>query len=423
MAQGWNSDFDRDAMLRRVAIVLSSLPAQVVNQLLGSMGEESRVAVRRTMTRLSDVDPLERQRALQAFRVSMQQQPETAPSEPVSTATSRVMSSESVEVAETPVGSSPAADSDSPLAFLSDVEDDTLLALIAIEHPQAIALVLASISPAQAARVLPRMEATTRQETLSRLGRLGEIPEAAAAEVAEHFKDRLASHSGRPATGRRALDAILAVMPSPSSDAGTTTSAVTTTDGGTSGLAPLHRPDGSAPRMDFPSSDRPASDLSAKLRSAVTDGVDLDGPSSDSSTRNSMSSHETTSINAIHSDQVDRAFTAEATDSSIDPSGSSVLSSTDAIHQHLIAMTPMELCRSLGRVSTRDAMLTLCGLPNQVSEAALSVLPRGQSKKVRASMNGLGSLQLREIDEAKERVARASLQTADDAFQSMPMAA
>ena len=53
MADGWNSGLDREAMLRRVAIVLSSLPAPVAANLLGEIDENTKQAVRRTMTSLS----------------------------------------------------------------------------------------------------------------------------------------------------------------------------------------------------------------------------------------------------------------------------------------------------------------------------------------------------------------------------------
>ena len=42
MANGWNSGQEREAMLRRVAIVLSSLPAPVASQLLSAVDPESR---------------------------------------------------------------------------------------------------------------------------------------------------------------------------------------------------------------------------------------------------------------------------------------------------------------------------------------------------------------------------------------------
>ena len=70
MAGVRNSGTDREAALRRVAIVLSSLPSSTTSALLGSIAPESKQALRRTMATLSDVDPLERQRALQAFKGS-----------------------------------------------------------------------------------------------------------------------------------------------------------------------------------------------------------------------------------------------------------------------------------------------------------------------------------------------------------------
>ncbi len=269
MMNGRNSGSDREATLRRVAIVLSSLPASVASQLLGAVGPESKQALRRTMTTLADVDPLERRRALQAFKVSVQQQPEENP-RPVrsssdrapafdsqsstppppratSTPTSRVVASTSAESRE------PQADS-SPLSFLGDVDDDTLVGLLAVEHPQAVALVLASIAPAQAARVLPRLDAKVRSESLSRIGRLAEIPEAAVAEVAEHFKARLAQQpTGRGnTTGKRALDAILAALPASSTAA---------TEPEPQAMQPPHA-------INFPSADVPAIDLTHKLRVA-----------------------------------------------------------------------------------------------------------------------------------------------------------
>ena len=72
MANAWDSGLDREAMLRRVAIVLSSLPATVAASLLGEIDADTKLAVRRTMMSLADVDPLEQKRALHAFKISVQ---------------------------------------------------------------------------------------------------------------------------------------------------------------------------------------------------------------------------------------------------------------------------------------------------------------------------------------------------------------
>ena len=87
--------------------------------------------------------------------------------------------------------------------------------------------------------------------------------------------------------------------------------------------------------------------------------------------------------------------------------------STDSIHQHLLELSPQHLCETLGKVQARVAILALCGLPNPVTSAVLALLPKAESRKVREAMNSLGALQLREIDEAKENVAHASLEVID----------
>jgi flagellar motor switch protein FliG len=467
MANGWNSGQEREAMLRRVAIVLSSLPAPVASQLLSAVDPESTKAVRRTMTSLSDVDPLERQRALRAFKISVQQQP--GPSHPSnrsavteqdrglsdagfarSEPTSRVVSPPIPDNRSTQVETS-------PLSFLGDVDDDDLVRLLSAEHPQAIALVLASIAPAHAARILPHLDPRTRSDALSRVGRLGEIPEAAAAEVAEYFKNSLAQHNrvGTRASGQRTLDAILAAMPSPapsgpsaSPAAGNPSVADPAVARASLGTVEPQRP--AAPSR-FPSSEIAAIDLTHKLRIAQHTWPETDTDShheSEAPVPPPLRHPPADRLPAgrqhaelSHADrlpsELPRSEQPSSTDSrpvlqkehpSTDPaddSGRSALGfdSTDEIHQHLLGLAPEQLCQALGKVETRIAMLALCGLPNQVAESALAVLPRAQAKKVRIKMNSLDSLHLREIDEAKERVAQASLDTSGQTLNQVPVAA
>jgi flagellar motor switch protein FliG len=110
-------------------------------------------------------------------------------------------------------------------------------------------------------------------------------------------------------------------------------------------------------------------------------------------------------------------------DRSASPERTPAFESTDAINQHLLNLPPKKLCQALGKVDTRDAMLALCGLPNQVAESVLAILPRAHAKQVRTQMVTLNTLHLREIDEAKEKVALASLQTSGQATQQVPVAA
>jgi len=96
-------------------------------------------------------------------------------------------------------------------------------------------------------------------------------------------------------------------------------------------------------------------------------------------------------------------------DSSEERREPSPLDSTDAIHSYLLSLPIDRLRDALGAVAIRTALLTLCGLPNTKAEAVLASLPRRQAKQVRDQLGQLGTLELREIDAAKEVVAQRVL--------------
>ncbi|EMI21728.1 flagellar motor switch protein FliG [Rhodopirellula maiorica SM1] len=338
------------------------------------------------MTSLSDVDPLERQRALQAFKGSLESQQQRPPSssdsgqdeiqlqanaiDPNSSAGSSVMKHDRDNAANRSSESIP--HTHTALSFLGDTEDEVLVTVIDGEHPQAIALVLASISPAQAARILPQLDTTVQKDALSRIGRLNDVPEEAVQELASHLRNRVQQclskqqQRASQSTGQRALSAILAAMPQPKSETNTISHPVTEKRA----AVPTNR------IADVADSD-PANAQVHSLRIA---------PETKSNSANDRGAAKATS----HKPQ-------------------STSLSTDSIHQHLLSLTPLDLCQALGKVGTRQAMLTLCGLPNPTAEAALRVLPKAYAKQVRSQMNTLGSLELREIDEAKSAVAAASM--------------
>lgn len=397
---------DREATLRRVAIVLSSLPETVRAQLMQSIGGESRRRLLQTIESLTDIDPLERKRALQAFKgsfVSAQSHhPQTSadlgtgewasPELPVEQATHR--SGAQVLSGTAAAQMTAAPQSESALAFLSDVDDDTLVRLLAGEHPQTIALVLASIAPAQAARILPSLDARLQGEALSRIGRLGEIPEDAVGDIAAHLRSRVTEPQNKEPqeAGRRALGAILAELPrTPMAPDGGVA------PGGVNSDAPV----ASGPRGATGATVDPMSQGSPDQLSAVDQTHRL---------RSIAQSWEEppASEAPAQSFSPDTSDPISDSDITVDEQAA-VLASTQRIHQYLISLTPQQLCGALGAVPTRTAMLALCGLPNDVAQSVLAVLPRSQAKQVRRDMASLHSLQLREIDEAKESVAQTSM--------------
>ena len=81
----------------------------------------------------------------------------------------------------------------------------------------------------------------------------------------------------------------------------------------------------------------------------------------------------------------------------------------ERVDSFLNQLPPQQLCQALGMVSTKEAFLVLCGLPNETAEEILGMLPRRQSRKVRHDMRRMGRLQLCEIDQAKQAVAEIAL--------------
>ena len=84
---------------------------------------------------------------------------------------------------------------------------------------------------------------------------------------------------------------------------------------------------------------------------------------------------------------------------------------------------PLSCVRRSERLTLGQQCSARCGLPNRVAESALSKLPKAEAKKVRTAMNSLGSLNLRDIDDAKEAVARASVGTSSREMRHAPLAA
>ena len=458
MANGWDSGLEREAMLRRVAIVLSSLPAPVAANLLGEIDADTKVAVRRTMMSLTDVDPLEQKRALHAFKVSVQK-PEASPDKfqtssdhkPASSAADQTQargSAGSRVVRSDTDNSGEHADADSsiqvkedehPLAFLEQVDEQVLVDLLKTERPQVVATVLASIRPEHAARVLAR-HGSGLEDMLGRIGKIEAIPSASLAELADHFQKSLGKRivGASDTLGRRALDAILAAMPGEQAQSTTLHTGNHHTgnhDAGNHDAGNHRHPernrypenhgqsadrvhssddktlDGYSKRQSgFPSAVTAAENLSSRLRIAEGTSPQHRGGASHETGSKPQQDHEASLVSRHAATDAVVSTPLESANPVEDPVP---FRSTDSIHQHLLELSPQHLCETLGKVQARVAMLALCGLPNPVTSAVLALLPKAESRKVREAMNSLGALQLREIDEAKENVAHASLEVID----------
>ena len=389
----------RESTMRRIAIVLASLPQPVAQRLLGSLNGDTQQLVRDALSSLSDVDPLERRRAIDGFTRSLRSNSNNGGPN------GKTNSSDAAEIifSRTAIRNLNERDADGspidqglhagrsentdgkkpvPFAFLCDVDDESLVAHLSGERPQTLAIILASISPSQAARVLPRLEVNVRVEAMRRMATLSELPNELLDDIGNQLRTRLSpaprSHSTIVnGAGQRALDAILAELPSE-----LTTSRVSIPE-------TMRAVDsGTTVKPDFATS---ANAIRAEQRNSTTSTIRI----AEGTQREQSDSGDP---------QLARKNDVRGTKPPL-----SHLRSTDSIHQFLVSLPATQLRDALGKAPIRQALLALCGLPNATAEAVFASLPRKQAKQVRDQLASLGSLELREIDEAKEFVATMAL--------------
>lgn len=412
----------RAASLRRVAIVLKNLPRPVAAKLLGELPVESQQRLQYEVAALDDVDPLEHKRALESFAGTMRRSGSLRPSPPTKndSVDEIVFSRTAVQTHSPGPPSNPShsaavpttSPATSSFGFLDSISDDDVRGLLQSEHPQTIAVVMASIDPRRAASILPHFPPRERQDILSRIGRLQEFPDSMIEDLASTFRDKaqtlIAKSKSNPLQ-----DLIDAYAP---------------TEGWDPAQAARHVPVEAAavsPRLKAILSEMPpagvanpnaapASPSHAAQPPATIPHPNLAAMNSGQSAVDSVHATPSPQPPASHNDGP-----ATATAANSAPANSSANSglSTDDIHQRLVKMKPRLLCEALGRVPTRTAMLCLCGLPNKVADAAINVLPRAQAAQVRTQLANVGSMELREIDDAKEAVVIAA--SSDNSSRAM----
>lgn len=413
--QADHNDARRSASLRRIAIVIGDLPAPVASTLLASLDESSRRHVRREAARLRQIDPSERRRALESFTGSLRRRVDRRHSvdelaDPDGIQDEFVLSDQAAANDRRPKTrpSELSSVAGSRLAeIIDDVSDEDLLQLLAGERSQTAAVVLAQMPPGRAASLIPKMSLAMRREVLTRIGRLQSVPDEMIQELATAFSRRVDELSGQRHTKQlRELLAPLSATAGQSGDA-------------------------------MPSRGQVVEHIPAEALSASPSLRAILDEMTPSSTSNPTSPHDSGyEGQAIGRSEITDRVDAEThlrqlariSQAAAPPNGSHSVQtppprSTDEIHRALVAMPAKRLCETLASVPTRTAMLTLCGLPNDSAEAVIGCLPRSQANQVRKQLGAMGTLELRDIDNAKESVFMAAERiTPIDSTQAVPSA-
>ncbi len=341
-----NHTIDSQASLRRTAILLSTLGEATARKMLGNLPPLKRAMLRRTIAELSDVDPLERRQAMREFLNSASSQPAKSAGHGADV--------ESVSTSEPPT----------PLSFLGSVPDQTLLKAIQDEHPQTIAIVLASLRPEQAARLIAKLDTSTRNAAVQRLAKLDQLPPDALDPIGEHLR-KLVNEAGPTApgaTGSRTLAAILEQVP-----------------------GALRRDVNNALGWENPEPSESEIREDPPANEAVFQETDSFSSTGLRLAQGTQGAHDTQRRTS------DREEMHEQESLQID-------------HQ-LARLTPTELRDGLAKLDGRQAMLAMCGLPARLADRILATVPRRQARQIRQQLQNLESVTLKEIDLAKRELA------------------
>lgn len=270
-----------------------------------------------------------------------------------------------------------------PFQFLSQVSDDILAQRVRDENPQTLAIILASLTPGKAARLLSSLGPAFRSEVMKRLAKLDSPSREVVSDIASQLRHRLLAVPGEGQSlpsrwesaeektagpnlvgtrGQDILSSILAQMP----DAPSQRSArPNTSHEGPLGFESIgHAEFSREPRAN---GDDPAS-ADGEFAVDQSHGSDLRRPGADS--RQSRSG------------------------------------APQRAYDRLLAAPDVRLREALATVESRHAILALCGLPQSKVDAVLNLLSWGQARRARKQLSRIGNIELREIDQSLELVAR-----------------
>lgn len=213
------------AGMRKAAILVSALDRNTVDSLLERIGPAQSELVRNAVMELDDVDPAEQDRIIEEFvrrggnlvenkiaaksgggveldeRLARRIAQNDSLAAPAPSAVRATYNARAYNAATYNAG-------DSPFEFLDEAPLESLAAILAMERPQTIALVLSRMSPARAGKILVQFSPDTQAEVVRRLVDLEETDADILREVEQELQKRL---SQKLHTERRRVAGIPAV--------------------------------------------------------------------------------------------------------------------------------------------------------------------------------------------------------------------
>ena len=194
------------AALRKAAILISTLDDRTADALLEQMGAEQAARVRNAIMQLDDIPADEQQQVIAEFLGRSPKSLAAAPQGDDGVELSDSLVRQLEQPGEsyvsltgmTSVARPHRRESRQPFEFLRNVDSGILARLLGREHPQTIAVVMAHLPPEQVAEILAALPPETSIEALGRMARLDEL----APEVLDDLERELEARLPHMATAR-----------------------------------------------------------------------------------------------------------------------------------------------------------------------------------------------------------------------------
>jgi flagellar motor switch protein FliG len=190
--------------IRKAALLVASLDAATADTLLDQLPAEQADLVRRAVASLIDIEASEQDEVIVEFmRIGPRhhaEPPEFEPGHPgieLDDGLARRLGIDPARPLDRPAASIPT--SSPPFRFLEEASSDRLAALLSIEHPQTVALVVSHLPSERAIEVVADLPEAMQAEVLNRLVDLDE----AHPEIVREVERGLESRFARTATDQR----------------------------------------------------------------------------------------------------------------------------------------------------------------------------------------------------------------------------
>ncbi len=372
--------------LRKAAILIASLETESADALLDEMSAEQAALVRNAVMDLGEIEPHEQQDALEEFvKRSPRATSHLGSGVEVDPELARKFGQPTEESVPQPTLGcvEPDAVPERPFGFLDEIDSQELARILADEHPQTTAIVIAHLVASRAADVLRHLPRPRQTDALMRIARLTTPHPDVIRDLEQELRSLLAHQGHREQVAAAGLATVEAILQNASTDE----------------------------RHDL------VAELSQQDRSLVR-RLRISAPAhpTDASAAASAETNSMRDGNARRNEEAGR-------EAGGDPSRSR---HRDAQSRMNLDFTDLEgldnsaLAQIIHRSSPNTTLVALAGASHQFVKRILSQLPSREATQLERKIQQIGPIRLDDVQRAQQQMAEVAQYLVDEGTLTLP---